>query len=163
MVYDILESPLGKITVAGEDGFLSELHIEGDKNFAKVPKDWVLDKKKFVGVKKELSEYFAGKRKDFDIKIKMEGTDFRKMVWRELGKIKYGETVSYGDLAKRVGRPEAVRAVSMAIAKNHICIIVPCHRVISSNGGIGGYVAGVEKKSYLLNLEKIRGRKKVVR
>jgi len=133
-----------------------ELHIEGDKYFTKIPNNWVLDEKQkiLIETQKELEEYFDGKRKTFDIKIKMVGTDFRKMVWQELLEIKHGQTISYLELAKRVGRPEAVRAVSMAIAKNPICIIVPCHRIISSNGGMGGYVAGIEKKKKLLERER---------
>lgn len=103
---------------------------------------------------KELDEYFAGKRKDFDVKISFAGTLFQNRVWQELSKIPYGKTISYADLAKATGRPKAYRAAGSANGKNPIAIIIPCHRVIASDGGLGGYSYGVEIKKQLLELEK---------
>ena len=102
----------------------------------------------------ELKEYLDGKRKVFDIPIKLNGTDFQKKVWEELLKIPYGETKSYLDIAKSIGNPKACRAVGMANNKNKIIIIVPCHRVIGSNKKLVGYAGGLDVKEKLLNLEK---------
>ena len=102
----------------------------------------------------ELDEYFAGKRQHFDIQTTFEGTPFQHKVWQELLKIPYGKTISYADLAKAVKNPKACRAVGSANGKNPIAIIIPCHRVIASNGNLGGYAYGVEAKKQLLDLEE---------
>ena len=104
--------------------------------------------------KKQLDEYFAGIRKEFDIPIKLEGTDFQIKVWKELLKIPYGETCTYLDIAKHIGNPKAYRAVGMANNKNKIMIIIPCHRVIGSNKKLVGYAGGLDVKEKLLKLEK---------
>ena len=103
---------------------------------------------------KELKEYFAGKRKEFDIPLLFAGTDFQKKVWNELLKIPYGQTVSYMDIARKIKRPTAVRAVAGAIGANPMSIIVPCHRVIASNNTLGGYAGGLKAKKQLLEREK---------
>lgn len=103
---------------------------------------------------KQLNEYFEGKRKEFDLPLKLEGTKFQKQVWRELTKIPYGQTRSYKDIALAIANPKAVRAVGMANNKNPISIVIPCHRVIGSNGDLIGYAGGLEIKKELLNLEK---------
>ena len=121
-----------------------------------------LDKKSYMlketdlinNTRKQLDEYFAGKRKKFDIPIKLDGTDFQIKVWKELLKIPYGETCSYLDIAKCIGNPKASRAVGMANNKNKIIIIVPCHRVIGSNKKLVGYACGLEVKEKLLELER---------
>lgn len=102
---------------------------------------------------KQLDEFFAGKRRAFDVPLLFAGTDFQKAVWRELLKIPYGETISYGELARRLGRPEAVRAVANATGANAISIFVPCHRVIGSDRSLTGYAGGMEAKRKLLKLE----------
>jgi len=98
--------------------------------------------------------YFSGELRDFDIEIEIKRTDFQKDVWRVLLEITYGETRTYGQIAQDVGRPKAVRAVGVAIGKNPLPIIVPCHRVIATGGGLGGYAFGLEMKKVLLDLEK---------
>lgn len=103
---------------------------------------------------KELVEYFKGKRKEFTFNFSLEGTDFQKKVWEKLREIPYGETASYKDIAEKIGNPEAFRAVGNAVAKNPLIILVPCHRVISVDGNLSGYAYGVEKKRFLLELEK---------
>ncbi len=103
---------------------------------------------------KQLSEYFAGQRTCFDLPLFVEGTPFQKKVWAELQKIPYGETISYGELARRCGNAKACRAVGMANNKNKIAIIIPCHRVIGSNGKLVGYAGGLDIKSKLLELER---------
>ncbi|RSN24641.1 cysteine methyltransferase [Amycolatopsis sp. WAC 04169] len=108
----------------------------------------------FVDTEKQLKEYFAGQRKEFDLPLSFGGTEFQRMVWEGLLGIPYGETVSYGQLADRLGRPTASRAVGLANGKNPISIIVPCHRVIGSNGDLTGYGGGVERKRHLLDFER---------
>ena len=102
----------------------------------------------------QLEEYFDGRRKEFDIPIKLRGTEFQKKVWNELLKIPYGATVSYKDIAIKIGNPKACRAVGMANHNNPILIIVPCHRVINENNKLGGYALGLDLKRKLLELEK---------
>ena len=101
----------------------------------------------------ELEEYFKGKRKEFDIPLNPKGTEFMKKVWKELQKIPYGKTTSYGKIAEKIGNPKASRAVGMANHNNPIPIIIPCHRVIGKNNKMVGYALGIDKKEYLLNLE----------
>lgn len=104
--------------------------------------------------KVELAEYFAGKRKKFDLPLKQEGTQFQKKVWQELKQIPYGETKTYGEIAKLIDKPKASRAIGMANHNNPILILVPCHRVIGADGSLTGYAAGIEAKKYLLEFEK---------
>lgn len=106
-------------------------------------------------VKSELAEYFAGARRTFDLPIRYGGTAFRRLVWRELLKIPYGQTRSYGELASRIGRPTAARAVGMACHDNPICILIPCHRVVSSTGSLTGFAGGLATKERLLRLEGV--------
>lgn len=102
----------------------------------------------------QLEEYFSGKRKSFDLPFEFKGTEFQKSVWNELLKIPYGETCSYGEIAKRIGNPKASRAIGMANNRNPISIIIPCHRVIGASGKLVGYGGGLDIKEILLNLEK---------
>lgn len=104
--------------------------------------------------RQQLNEYFLNQRRNFDIPLLFVGTDFQKKVWNELRNIPYGKTVSYGELARRIGMPKAVRAVANANAVNAISIIAPCHRVIGSNGSLTGYGGGLNRKKFLLELEK---------
>lgn len=103
---------------------------------------------------KQLDEYFAGERKSFDIPLRFAGTDFQQLVWKELCRIPYGQTASYGEIAARIGMPTSVRAVANANGANAIAIFVPCHRVIGSNKTLTGYAGGLEAKQYLLDLER---------
>ena len=104
---------------------------------------------------KQLNEYLLGKRKDFALPLLPQGTDFQKTVWRALSEISFGETKSYGEIAKNIGNPKAARAVGMANNKNPIPIFIPCHRVIGANGKLVGYAGGLKIKEYLLTIEKI--------
>ena len=107
----------------------------------------------FAAVRGQLEEYFAGERTLFDVALEMEGTPFQRRVWRELEAIPYGETISYGELARRVGQPSAARAVGLANGRNPVAVIVPCHRVIGADGSLTGYGGGMERKRILLGLE----------
>lgn len=155
MKYDIFDSPIGKLTIATNGASITALHIEGDRYFTNIPADWTQDKNVplLLQAKTELAEYFAGKRQAFDIPLDIIGTPFQVQVWQTLQKIPAGSTVTYGEIARKIGKPKAVRAVGTAIGRNQICIIVPCHRVLTSNGTPGGYVAGEERKKALLQRE----------
>lgn len=102
---------------------------------------------------RELREYFEGRRRKFSVPLDFDGTEFQRKVWRELAKIPYGKTISYSDLAARIGHDRAVRAVGTANGRNPLSIVVPCHRVIAANGALGGYTAGLKVKSELLAIE----------
>lgn len=143
-----IDSPIGLLTiVVNEDGHLAELRFTRDD----VPRQ--LPTANCQPVARQLDEYFAGKRKTFDIPLAMKGTPFQLAVWNELTRIGYGDTISYAELAHRIGRPAAVRAVGAANGANPIPVIVPCHRVIGTNGSLTGYGGGIERKQWLLALE----------
>ena len=103
--------------------------------------------------RQQLTEYFAGQRREFDLPLAPAGTDFQRRVWELLREIPFGETVTYGDLARRLGNPRAARAVGMACNRNPIAIVVPCHRVVGSTGSLTGYAGGLDTKAFLLKLE----------
>lgn len=155
MFYDTTQSPLGTLTIATDGTHITALHIEGDRYFTAVPKDWKRDSSQpaLQKAKAQLDEYFAGTRETFDLPLHAEGTEFQKAVWHALQSIAPGQTTTYGQLADKIGKPTAVRAVGTAIGRNPICIVVPCHRVLAGDGSLGGYVAGVERKQALLDLE----------
>ena len=154
-VYDVFTSPIGAITASSDGNAVTGLHIEGDRYFTAVPTDWVRVESSAVlrQLKIELAEYFAGKRTQFDVPVAFKGTEFQQSVWTALQTIGRSETTSYGALAAAIGRPKAVRAVGTAVGRNPLCIVVPCHRVLASDGSLGGYVAGLERKRHLLTLE----------
>ena len=115
--------------------------------------DWIYSEKPFADARQQLREYFAGDRKSFDLDLNPGGTEFQLQVLDELQKIPYGTTTSYGDIAKRIGRPKAVRAVGAANGRNPIPIIIPCHRVIGSSGDMTGFGGGIPTKEALIRLE----------
>jgi len=115
--------------------------------------DWIYNEKPFAVARQQLTEYFAGERREFDLPLKLDGTEFQMSVLRALQQIPYGETTSYAEIAERVGRPKAVRAVGAANGRNPIPIIVPCHRVIGSHGDLTGFGGGLDTKEALLRLE----------
>jgi len=155
MYYTIIPSPVGALTIATNGQEITALHIEGDRYFTAIPSDWTNDASQplLQQASAELTEYFAGKRKKFQLPLAVQGTDFQQLVWKALQEIPLGSTTTYGNLAEKIGKPKAVRAVGTAVGKNPICIIIPCHRVLGSQGNLGGFVAGVERKEQLLKLE----------
>ena len=153
MYYCYFESPLGKLLLSGNES-LEGLHFPLGKTRIEPGKDWIYKAELFLEAIDQLKGYFKGERTRFDLELKVQGTDFQKMVWKELVKIPYGETISYGELARRIGNPNACRAVGLANGKNPISIIVPCHRVIGKNGSLTGFGGGLEAKKTLLDLEK---------
>ena len=116
--------------------------------------EWVHDERPFAEVRRQLRAYFRGELREFDVPLEMEGTEFQLSVWKELLKIPYGETASYLEIARRIGNEKAVRAVGLANGQNPIPIIVPCHRVIGSDGSLTGFGGGMENKRRLLELER---------
>ena len=137
----------GRIGIAEEDGAITHLIFS--------ERDWTVEETDLIKeTKRQLDEYFAGKRKEFDIPTRLEGTEFQKRVREELRKIPYGKTVTYKDIAEAVGCPKGCRAVGLANNRNPISIIYPCHRVIGSNGSLTGYGGGLDVKEKLLELER---------
>ncbi|GAA3392242.1 methylated-DNA--[protein]-cysteine S-methyltransferase [Streptomyces roseoviridis] len=159
-LYTRVDGPLGPMLLVGHlaDGgrvVLRSLSLEGQKGGAVVQGDWVHEPGAFEEVARQLGEYFAGRRDRFDVLCDGRGgTEFQRRVWRALEEIPYGTTVSYGEIARRVGSPGAgVRAVGTAIGRNPLLVVRPCHRVIGADGSLRGYAAGLERKERLLGLE----------
>ena len=146
------DSPIGKLVLESDGKSITGCRFAKDgESVSCVHGDCVT--KQAV---EELAEYFAGTRKEFSVPVSLKGTDFQVQVWRQLLKVPYGETVTYAEVASAVGNPRAYRAVGMANACNPIAVIVPCHRVVASDGGLGGYAGGTERKQFLLALERSR-------
>lgn len=156
MCFSYYNSPLGKIKIEEKDNYIVGIGFVMDNDIISEEINMERENGIITRCKIQLDEYFNGYRRDFDLEIKfLRGTDFQKNVWNELRKIPYGETISYKELAERIGNPKACRAVGGANNKNPIGIIVPCHRVIGANGKMIGYAEGIDKKEFLLKLEKI--------
>jgi methylated-DNA-[protein]-cysteine S-methyltransferase len=154
MKYRYIKSPIGALLLAGDDEGLKFVGFPEGKGQVQPQSEWKKDDRAFKDVKKQLDEYFAGKRKKFDLKLAPSGTAFQREVLTALRQIPYGETRSYQDIASGVGRPRAVRAVGAANGRNPLPIIIPCHRVIGANGSLTGFGGGLPVKQYLLDLER---------
>lgn len=152
--YTRIDSPVGRLLLTGNAEGLQRLNFDRGKKAERLEDNWKESIEAFKEVIRQLRAYFAGELKRFTIPLKMRGTEFQMSVWRGLLEIPYGETISYGELAKRLGNPNAMRAVGLANGSNPIAIIVPCHRVIGSNGKLTGFGGGLENKEKLLSLEK---------
>ena len=153
MYYRYLSTPIGDLLLAGDTDGLSMIGFPDGKMRRKPEPDWILDKTPFEDVVLQLEEYFAGRRREFTLPLKLTGTDFQVRVLEELTRIPYGQTVSYGTVAERIGRPGAMRAVGAANGRNPIPIVIPCHRVIGSSGKLTGFGGGLDTKAALLRLE----------
>jgi methylated-DNA-[protein]-cysteine S-methyltransferase len=151
--YTTMPSPLGELQlVAGPRG-LTRIVFPDDRQPVQPESHWKTADKVVRRAERQLNEYFAGDREEFDLPLDPQGTPFQMRVWRALLQIPYGETISYGELARRIGRPKAQRAVGAANGSNPLPIIVPCHRVIGSNGSLTGYGGGLDIKRQLLEIE----------
>jgi methylated-DNA-[protein]-cysteine S-methyltransferase len=149
--YAGVDSPIGALLLTSDGESLTAVH------FACEPQpQWVRNDqaRPLPEAARQLAEYFAGQRREFDLPMNPDGTTFQRRVWSELVKIDYGVTISYGELAARIGNPNASRAVGLANSKNPIAIIVPCHRVIGANGTLTGYAGGLDIKRKLLEIER---------
>lgn len=154
-----MDSPIGPLTLRGTDrgltGIYMEEHRHGPAELQR--RGWIPDDSRFAEARTQLEEYFAGTRQLFTLAIDraaLGGTDFQRRVWAGLEQIPYGLTISYGELARRIEQPAAVRAVGLANGRNPLSIVVPCHRVIGANGKLTGYGGGMDRKRWLLELEK---------
>ena len=164
MNYTYFESPIGPLLIAGDAHAVTQISFPQNGKPVPPEANWTESAKGPVGEAiRQLREYFAGRRTDFDLPLAPKGTEFQKSVWRRLQEIPYGESISYGELAKRVGNPKASRAVGAANGKNPLPIVVPCHRVIGANGKLVGFGGGLPTKRALLEIEAKAREKAVAR
>ena len=151
--YAYCDGLLGKMLLVADERGLRSINFPASRRAEQVKAEWCEDSPSFTEATRQLHAYFAGELTEFHLPLALEGTEFQLRVWESLLGIPYGETVSYGQLATRLGNPKASRAVGLANGSNPIPIIVPCHRVIGSNGSLVGYGGGLENKKALLALE----------
>lgn len=153
MYYCYLDTPIGALLLAGDDDALCCIGFP-EASMRLVPEsDWIFTEKPFAAAQEQLTSYFAGQRRAFDLPLRPNGTEFQLQVLDELQTIPYGTTTSYSDIASRIGRPKAVRAVGAANGRNPLPIIIPCHRVIGASGKLTGFGGGIPTKKALLKLE----------
>jgi len=153
MRYDEIDSPVGPLLVAADEAGLRLIHFQAGRDRRKPDPTWERDPKPFRALARQLGEYFRRERRTFDVPLAPRGTTFQLATWRALSTIPYGQTISYAELARRVGRPAAPRAVGAANGANPLPIVVPCHRVIGKDGSLTGFGGGLDKKRALLELE----------
>lgn len=154
MNYTYFQSPIGPLLIAGDQDSVRRIYFPKNGKAAKPDRGWIESCAGPVAqAVAQLREYFAGERTAFDLPLALEGTPFQRAVWRKLQEIPYGETISYGELASRIGKPKASRAVGSANGANRIPIVIPCHRVIAAGGKLGGFGGGLPVKEALLALE----------
>lgn len=149
-----IDSPVGRLLLAGDGDSLIQVGLQSGSRPLQRPDGWLADAMPFRKAIAQLGEYFAGRRRAFDLPLAPRGTDFQRRVWRALGEIPYGRTISYGELARRIGNPGASRAVGLANGANPLPIVVPCHRVIGADGSLTGFGGGLPIKRRLLALER---------
>ena len=148
--YTTFDTPFCKIILVGTKDGISRLHLdtgEGKRDFS-IGDDWIRNEAIFADAKENIVAYCTGSRQRFSIPLQLHGTDFQKKVWKELQEIPYGKTISYKDQSKKMNAPKAIRAIASANGKNPIWIIIPCHRVIGSDGSLTGYAGGVWRKKW---------------
>jgi methylated-DNA-[protein]-cysteine S-methyltransferase len=153
VLYSYCASPVGRLLLTGDGNVLTGLYFTTGKKARGANRLWRRNDRVFAVAQRQLHGYFAGERKVFDLPIKPEATPFQASVLEELQRIPYGEVRSYADIADAVGNPKAARAVGNANGNNPIAIIIPCHRVVGSNGSLTGFGGGLDSKRYLLDLE----------
>ena len=153
--YDFYESPHGRMLLVAADEALCGVYFDGQKYLANVAPEWRRDAQHapLRQAARELAEYFGGERKRFETPLAPEGTAFQKSVWNAISTVGFGETITYGELARRAGSKGSARAAGAATGRNPIGIIVPCHRIVGSNGSLTGYAGGLDRKRALLALE----------
>lgn len=149
-----MSSPIGPLLLAGDGTRIKMIHFGSGPHPRRPERDWVADSRPFRALIAQLEEYFEGHRQTFDLPLAPEGTEFQQSVWQALTRIPYGETTSYGELARRIGKPQASRAVGLANGANPLPIVVPCHRVIGADGSLTGFGGGLDIKRKLLALER---------
>ncbi len=158
MFYDFFDTVIGRLMIAGDESGLRHIDFEHSRYPTSIVSDWIRNTNKLLEVREQLRAYFDGKLHEFTLRLNPYGTPFQLGVWEQLRKIPYGETVSYGELAQRLGNSKASRAVGAANGRNPLPIVVPCHRVIGSNGSMTGFGGGIDVKRRLLALESRHGK-----
>ncbi|MEW5304419.1 MAG: hypothetical protein WDW36_007030 [Sanguina aurantia] len=154
-----METPIGTLRLVADDIGLREIRFAEPKQVRDTPALWIRARHPFTAARQQLEEYFAGARKAFDLPLHPVGTPFQLSVWQELARIPYGVTNSYGDIARRIDRPKAVRAVGAANGRNPLPIVVPCHRVIGGNGSLTGFAGGLPTTWCFWNVGRMRDEK----
>ena len=154
LIYTAIESPIGELLLVGDGEALRGLYMQQGKRPMRIQEFWRSAEEPFAQASAQLGQYFAGERTEFDLPLRPIGSLFQRRVWNELEGIPYGETLSYGELARRIDHPGEARAVGSANGRNPISIVIPCHRVIGADGSLTGYGGGLERKRFLLELEK---------
>jgi methylated-DNA-[protein]-cysteine S-methyltransferase len=149
------------LLLVGDGEALHRLHMLDGPHPIAIDEGWERSEHAFVEAKDQLTQYFARERTNFTLTLEMRGTAFQRSVWNALQEIPYGQTTSYGEIARRVGQPRAARAVGITNARNPISVIVPCHRVIGASGTLTGYGGGLERKRFLLDLEQQATRRRL--
>lgn len=152
--HTVVDSPVGELTVVAVDGALAGLYFEKHRRGPAVDTLGERTDRGFEEVRRQLEEYFAGERQEFDLPLAPQGNDFQHRVWDLLVKIPYGETRSYGQLARELGDPALAQAVGAANALNPVSVVIPCHRVVAADGNLRGYAGGLDRKRFLLGLEE---------
>ena len=154
--YSWLESPIGPLLLTSDGEALTGLYLTAHQGGPEIAADWLEAPGLFTDATVQLGQYFSGTRKIFDLTLQPQGTPFQREVWRALLQIPHGQTLSYGELAARLGKPNASRAVGLANGRNPLSIVVPCHRVIGADGSLTGYGGGMARKAWLLAHEQGR-------
>lgn len=153
--YDYYASPCGRMLLVADGNAITSVSFVGQKYAPRVQRGWQRDARHapIRQAKRELAEYFGGRRRRFSVKLAPQGTPFQRAVWNAIAQVGFGKTIAYAELARRAGRPGSARAAGAATGRNPIGIIVPCHRIVGSNGALTGYAGGLAKKRALLALE----------
>ena len=151
--YRKIDSPIGELLLVGTEQALEVIEMPEGKRMITIDRQWMIDMNAFPEEVRQINEYFVGDRKVFELETRLNGTPFQLAVLDALKRIPYGQTASYQDIANAIGRPTAVRAVGAANGKNPLPILIPCHRVIGSDGSLTGFRGGLSAKRYLLDLE----------
>jgi methylated-DNA-[protein]-cysteine S-methyltransferase len=153
--YNTIKTPMGGLMLVANASELIGLYFIGCDHVPAGQSQWRPDARHPIlrQAKEQLREYFAGERIEFSLPLRFAGTDFQERVWRQIALIPYGKTLSYADLARKAGKPRAIRAAGTNTGRNPLSIVIPCHRVVGKNGGVGGYAGGLERKRHLLELE----------
>lgn len=152
--YDNLATPIGSLRLVADDQGLREIWFETGRHQREPAPSWTRSAEALAFARVQLEQYFAGTRQVFELPLHPLGTPFQLAVWRELARIPYGATISYGELARRLGQPQAMRAVGAANGRNPLPIVLPCHRVIGANGSLTGFGGGLPTKRFLLAMEE---------
>ena len=155
--YDTFKSPQGEMLLVATRNGLAGIYFKGQKYFPKKEKTWLHapDHGPLKQAKRELAQYFAGRRKRFEVALDPDGTPFQRSVWKQISKVAFGKTATYGELAKRSGHPGSARAAGAATGRNPLSVIVPCHRIMGADGSLTGYAGGLARKRALHALEGI--------